>query len=209
MPRRPGLDRRVLVGEAAALADAHGLEFVTLANLAERLNVRVPSLYNHIESADELQHQLSLFALQGLSDEIARAAIGKNGAEGLLAIANAYRAFAKQHPGMYLATLRAARPNDEAMVAISGAALDVLRAVLTPFNLEGDPLIHAMRGFRSIVHGFVSLEAAYGFGLKQSIDESFQFIVLLFISGLSAANHEGLSGAAQLGEGRSVADRTA
>lgn len=187
MPRRPGLDRRVLVGEAAALADAHGLAFVTLANLAERLNVRVPSLYNHIESADELQHQLSLFGLQALGDRIARAAIGKNGAAGLLAIANAYRAFAKEHPGLYLATLRAARPNDEAMVAISDAVLDVVRAVLTPFDLEGDPLIHAMRGFRSVVHGFVSLEAAGGFGFKQSTDESFQFIVLMFVSGLSAA----------------------
>jgi AcrR family transcriptional regulator len=187
MPRRPGLDRRVLVGEAAALADARGLESVTLANLAERLNVRVPSLYNHIESADELQHQLSLFALQALSDAIARAAIGKNGAPGLLAIANAYRAFAKDHPGLYLATLRAARPEDEAMQAISAGMLDVVRAVMTPFDLAGDPLIHAMRGFRSAVHGFVSLEAAGGFGFKQSTDESFRFIVLLLISGLSAA----------------------
>jgi AcrR family transcriptional regulator len=175
----------MLVGEAAALADTHGLAFVTLANLAERLNVRVPSLYNHIESADDLQHQLSLFALQGLADAITRAAIGKNGPEGLLAIANAYRAFAKAHPGMYLATLRAPRPNDEAMLAITGAVLDVLYAVMAPFNLDGDPLIHAIRGFRSVVHGFVSLEAAGGFGFKQTTDESLQFILLLFISGLS------------------------
>ena len=190
MPRRPGLDRRVLVGEAAALADEHGLGSVTLANLAQRLNVRVPSLYNHIESADELQHQLALFALQSLGDEIARAAIGKNGAAGLVAIANAYRAFAKQHPGMYLATLRAPRANDEAMLAITGAALDVVSAVMTPFELAGDPLIHAIRGFRSIVHGFVSLEAAGGFGFKQSTDESFQFIVRLFISGFGSPNEE-------------------
>jgi AcrR family transcriptional regulator len=186
MPRRPGLDRRVLVGEAAALADARGLEYVTLGNLAERLNVRVPSLYNHIESADELQYQLSLFAMQALADEIARAAIGKNGAAGLLAVANAYRAFAQQHPGMYGATLRAPRPNDEATQTILGAGLDVFYAIMAPFNLTGDPLIHAIRGFRSIIHGFVSLEAAGGFGFKQSTDESFEFILLLFISSLGA-----------------------
>ena len=180
----------MLVGEAAALADEHGLESVTLGNLAERLNVRVPSLYNHIESADELQYQLSLFAQKALGDEIARAAIGKNGAAGLLAIANAYRAFAKHHPGLYLATLRAPRPSDEAMQAITGAALDVLRAVMAPFDLDEDPLIHAIRGFRSIVHGFVSLEAAGGFGFKQSTDESFEYIVLSFISGLGAADPE-------------------
>jgi AcrR family transcriptional regulator len=186
MPRRPGLDRHALVGEAAALADERGLEFVTLSNLAERLNVRAPSLYNHIESADELQHQLSLFALQALCDEIARAAIGRNGAAGLHAVANAYREFAKQHPGMYGATLRALRPDDAAAQAISGQMLDVMRAVLAPFNLDEDRSIHAMRGFRSLVHGFVSLESVNGFGLKQNIDESFDFVLRSFVSGLDA-----------------------
>jgi AcrR family transcriptional regulator len=186
MPRRPGLDQRVLIGEAAALADERGFDFVTLANLAERLNVRAPSLYNHIASADELLHQLALFAMKALAAEISRAAIGKNGRAGVLAVANGYRAFAKQHPGMYGATLRAPRPTDTAMLAVSEGMLDVLRAVLAPFDLDKDRLVHAVRAFRSVVHGFVSLEAARGFGLPQSTDESFQFIVLLFIAGLEA-----------------------
>ena len=189
MPRRPGLDRRVLVGEAAALAAERGLDSVTLANLAERLHVRAPSLYNHIDGADELQNQLSLFALEALRNEIARAAIGHNGAAGLIAIANAYRMFAKQHPGMYGATLRASRPDDAAMQQVVGDMLDILRAVLAPFDLDEDLSIHAMRGFRSLVHGFVSLEAVNGFGLTQSIDESFHFVIRSFIAGLNDANH--------------------
>jgi AcrR family transcriptional regulator len=189
MARRPGLDKRVLIDEAAALADARGLDFVTMANIAARFSVRVQSLYNHIETADELQRELSLFALQAMSDVISRAAIGKNGAPGLLAIANAYRKFAKEHPGMYSATRRAPRPDDEAMLAVTGGMLEVLGAVLAPYNFEGDRLVHVMRGFRCIVHGFVSVEADNGFGLKQSTDESFQFILQLFISGLTVANH--------------------
>ena len=179
----------MLVGEAAALADERGLDFVTLANLAKRLNVRAPSLYNHIESADELQSQLSLFALQALGAEFARAAIGQNGAAGLLAIANAYRTFAKEHPGMYRATLLAPRPDDAALQKVAGDMLDVLRAILAPFGLDENLSIHAMRGFRSLVHGFVSLEALNGFGLPQDIDESFQFVILSFIAGLNDANH--------------------
>jgi AcrR family transcriptional regulator len=194
MPRRPGLDQRVLVGEAAALADERGFDFVTLANLAERLNVRAPSLYNHIASADELLHQLALFAMKALAAEISRAAIGKNGKAGLLAVANGYRAFAKQHPGMYGATLRAPRPTDTAMLAVSEGMLDVLRAVLAPFDLDEDHVVHAVRAFRSVVHGFVSLESAQGFGLPQSTDESFEFIVRLFIEGLEA-RHRAADGA--------------
>lgn len=185
MPRRPGLDRNALVGEAARLADERGLASVTLANLAERLNVRPPSLYNHIDGSDELHHQLSLFALQALGNTLARAAIGLNGAAGLLAIANAYRAFAKRHPGMYDATLRAPRPGDTALQNIAQELLDVVRAVLVPFGLDEERTIHVIRGFRSIVHGFVSLEAAGGFGLPQSIDESFHVILTSFIAGLS------------------------
>ncbi len=176
----------MLVGEAAALADERGLGFVTLANLAERLNVRAPSLYNHIASAEQLQNQLTLFALQALRDDIARAAIGKNGADGLLAIANAYRTFSKDHPGMYGATLRAPGPDGVALQQIAGDVLDIVRAILVPFGLSEDMTIHAIRGFRSIVHGFVSLEADHGFGLPQSIDESFQFIMQSFITGLEA-----------------------
>jgi AcrR family transcriptional regulator len=178
----------MLVGEAAALADERGLDFVTLANLAQRLNVRAPSLYNHIESAEELQNRLTLFALRALRDDIARAAIGKNGAAGIMAIANAYRAFAKDHPGMYSATVRAPRPNDVAPHEIAGEILDIVRAILGPFDLDEDTAIHAIRGFRSIVHGFVSLEAGHAFGLSQSIDESFQVIMQSYISGLKDAN---------------------
>jgi len=186
VPRRPGLDRRALVGEAAALADERGLDFVTLANLAERLNVRAPSLYNHIASAEQLQNQLTLHALQALRDDLARAAIGKNGSDGVLAFANAYRTFAKDHPGMYGATLRAPRWDDVEQRQIAGDVLTIVRAILVPFRLSEDMTIHAIRGVRSIVHGFVSLEAGQGFGLTQSIDESFQFIMHSFITGLEA-----------------------
>jgi AcrR family transcriptional regulator len=188
MPRKRGLDRSVLVGEAAALADERGLDFVTLANLAERLNVRAPSLYNHIASAEHLQNQLTLFALRALRDELARAAIGRNGADGVLAIAQAYRTFAKEHPGMYGATLRAPRPDDPALQQIAGEVLDIVRAILTPFHLSEDMTIHAIRGFRSVVHGFVSLEAGGAFGLAQSIDESFHFVMQSFLAGLAYAN---------------------
>jgi len=184
MPRRPGLDQRILVSAAAELADEGGLELVTIASLAARLNVRPPSLYNHIESAGELHHQLTLFALRSLCDAASRAAVGRNGPGGVLAVANVYREYAQRHPGLYGATLRAAPPGDAAMQRISTEFLDIMRAVLVPFDLGETDLIHAVRGFRSVVHGFVSLEAAHGFGLPQSIDDSFHFVIRSFIQGL-------------------------
>ena len=44
--------------------------------------------------------------------------------------------------------------------------------------------LHAVRGLRSVVHGFASLEVAGGFGLPLDLDESFRRLVEMFIGGL-------------------------
>jgi AcrR family transcriptional regulator len=181
MPRRAGLDRRAVVEAAAAAADESGLENVTLAGLAERLNIRPPSLYNHIAGIDELHAELALLGTRTLQAEIARAAIGRNGIEGINAVADAYRRFAKARPGLYRATLRAPKPEDVELIAVASEFLDVMAAVMAPLQLRGDELVHAMRALRSLVHGFVSLEMAHGFGLPQDIDESFRFMLDSFV----------------------------
>jgi AcrR family transcriptional regulator len=181
MPRRRGLDRRVVIEEAAALADESGLESVTFANLAERLRIRAPSLYNHVAGTDELRAQLALLGVRALQAGLARAAIGRNGVDGIVAVADAYRRFAKSRPGLYRATLSAPKPTDVELIAASSEFLDVMKAVMSPLQLRGNDVIHAMRALRSFVHGFVSLEAVHGFGLPQEIDESFHFMLQSFV----------------------------
>ena len=46
---RAGLDPAVVVASAAGLADEVGLTNVTMGLLGERLGVRAPSLYKHID----------------------------------------------------------------------------------------------------------------------------------------------------------------
>ena len=57
MPRR-GLDRARVVAAAGDIADAEGLEAVTLARVAQQLGVRSPSLYNHVAGRDGLLRAL-------------------------------------------------------------------------------------------------------------------------------------------------------
>lgn len=47
--------------------------------------------------------------------------------------------------------------------------------------------IHAARGLRSIIHGFVSLELADGFGLVLDHDASFVWVLRGYIAGVRAA----------------------
>jgi AcrR family transcriptional regulator len=184
MPRKTGLDRGAIVREAALLADESGIGNVTFAQLAERVGIRAPSLYNHVESVDVLHRELAALGLRALATAMARAAVGRNGPEGIVAIAAAYRAFAKERPGLYAATLPAADPSDPDMRCSAAEMMETTRAVLAPFALDEPATIHALRALRSLVHGFVSLEAAGAFGLPENVDESFAWALEAFVRSL-------------------------
>jgi len=189
MASRVGLDRGAVVRAAAGLADAAGGKEVTLADLAAHLGVRTPSLYNHVTGQEGLRRELALLGTRELGARLGRAAIGRAADDALLALAHAYRAFASERPGLYAATLRAPAPGDEAHQAASEEILAVLRAVLEAYGLRDEAAVHVIRGLRSLLHGFVSLELAGGFGLPLDVDESFVHLVRIYIGGLPRLEH--------------------
>jgi AcrR family transcriptional regulator len=183
VPRR-GLDRATVVEAAAALADAEGLEQLTLARVAERLGIRTPSLYNHVAGLEGLRRELALEGLRILNACLPRAALGKARGDAVRAVADAYRAFARERPGLYAASLRAVGEEDKDLQRAGQEVVEVVLAVLAGFGLSGEDALHATRALRAIVHGFVSLEAAGAFGLPLDLDESFHRLVGTFIAGL-------------------------
>ena len=176
MPRA-GLSEERVVEEAEALADEGGP--VTLVELARRLGVQVPSLYKHVAGADDLQRLVSLRARNEFADVLARATVGKSRADAVGALASAYRDWATAHPGRYASTLRAPDPADPADVAASTAAIRVVFDALAGYGLVDEDAIDATRLFRSTLHGFVTLDAAGGFGLPD-LDRSFDRMVAVF-----------------------------
>jgi AcrR family transcriptional regulator len=176
MPRA-GVTTARVVSEAETLADEVGLAEVSLAQIAGRLDVRVPSLYKHIAGLDALHSLVEARAKTELGDAIARAAVGVSGDDAVDALAKAYRAWAKKHPGRYSATLKAPDPGDEASVVASDRAVRIVFDALAGYGLAGDDTIDATRAMRAALHGFVALEAAGGFGLPQDVDRSFQKLV--------------------------------
>jgi AcrR family transcriptional regulator len=184
MPR-VGLDTDAVVGAAARLADADGLESVTLARLAAELGVRAPSLYAHVDGLEDLRRRLGARGARELADALRVAAAGRAGTEALVAVADAYRAYARAHPGSY-AALQQARElsRSEEAARAAAAVVDVVVAVLRGYGLEGDDAVHATRAIRAALHGFVLLEEVGGFAMEQSIDESFGRLVATLDAGL-------------------------
>jgi AcrR family transcriptional regulator len=186
MPRA-GLDTAAVVDAAAKLADAEGLESVTLARLAAVLGVRSPSLYAHVVSLEDLRRRIGSRGARELTARLGRAAAGRAGSDALRAVAHAYRAYGHEHPGTYAAAQRARelQKNDEA-VAASREATDVVLAVLRGFGLDGEDAVHAARTVRVALHGFVSLEAEEGFAIDLSLDETFERLIATLDRGLRA-----------------------
>ncbi len=184
MAARAGLDHATVVQAAATLADQQGLEAVSLATLATQLGVRSPTLYHYVDGLAGLRRELALLGTQELTRRLGRAVMGKAGDEAVLALAHTYRAFVKEHPGLYAATVQAADLADSTHVAAQSELVEIAMRTLTAYRLTDTEAVHVVRMLRSVVHGFATLEGSGGFGLSVDLDESFRQLLQVFIASL-------------------------
>jgi AcrR family transcriptional regulator len=187
MAKRVGINLDAVVRAAAKIADDEGWDALTLARVAGKLRVRSPSLYNHVGGLEALRRELKLLVMRELNTALTRATIGKSRDNAVRALAVAYRAFVKRHPGTYAATMVAAPKNDPAVEAAAGHIVETCLSVLSGYGLDRREGIHAIRAMRSAVHGFAALEIAGGFGIPLDVDKSFDWLVASLLKGLSSS----------------------
>lgn len=185
MVKRRGLTQEAVVRRAVEMANAaRNPDAVTLTGLAASLDIQPPSLYNHIAGMDGLKRGMRLYALTHLSRSLRLAAAGQTGRKALLFLAYAYRQFAHDNPGVYPLILPAVPLDDAAAAEASEEVLTTIVLILGSMGLEGDDAFHAVRGMRSLLHGFVSLEMSGGFAMPLEVDKSFQRAVAAYIDGI-------------------------
>lgn len=159
---RVGLTPERLTLAGAELADEVDFDQVTVSALARRFDVKVASLYSHLKNSQELKTRIALFALEELADRVADAVAGRAYKDALAAFADAYRDYAREHPGRYAAARL--RLDPETAAASAGVRhAQMTRAILRGYDLTGPDQTHAVRMLGSVFHGYVSLELAGGF----------------------------------------------
>ncbi|ALC91702.1 TetR family transcriptional regulator [Bacillus sp. FJAT-18017] len=190
MSPRPkqALELKTILETAAKIADKSGLNEVTLANLSKELNIRPPSLYNHFEGLSGLHENLAVYGIQQLYNSLVKEAVGLAGEEAVMKLAKAYVDFVRRHPGLYEATISTRTVINEEFHEVGNKIVDLTKRVLKAYGLEGESAIHAVRGLRSILHGFSSLEQKGGFGLALETDLSLTFIIKSFLKGIEEIN---------------------
>ena len=186
MPRA-GLGPASVTEAGAALANEVGFDQLSMGLLAERLGVKTPALYNHVTSQAHLVHRIAILATTELADAIRDATQGRAGRDALAAGAQAMRMYVREHPGRYAAgnAARLTGPDDPLMAA-AGRVIASWAAMLRGYRLDPDQEIHAVRMLRSMLHGFATLEAAGGFQIDTSVDDSFIWMINFIDHGLQA-----------------------
>jgi AcrR family transcriptional regulator len=179
---RAGLDRATVIAAAAEVADERGLGRLTMGLVAERLGVRTPSLYKHVDSLAELHQGIAALAMTELGDALRDATQGYAGRDALAAAARAMRSYLTGHPGRYAATV--GRDADPEFDAAGARVIESLAAVLRGYRIDPAEQTHALRTLRSALHGFTTLQVAHGFQWDADTDQSFEWLIDFLDRGL-------------------------
>jgi len=173
-----------LLKEATTLVNRRGFDGLSMNDLAQALGVRTPSLYSHVKGIEDVKRLLALHALAEMNAEATRVTIGKSGPDAVRALLNAYRDFAEKNPGLYAASIPTPPRSDRAWSGAVELLMSTFLAALQQYGLRGADGVHALRGLRSLVHGFVSLEIAGALKHPVDRDESFAWLVESFLAAL-------------------------
>lgn len=189
MPRA-GLTPQTVLEAALDVVDESGAAGLTLAAVASRTGVAVPSLYKHIDGLPALRRKATAAVLDEFTAGLTAAVLGYSGPAALDRFLRAYRDYARANPGRYQLTVPAGDTADAAdaeVVAAGERAVGIVLALLDGAGITGEDAIHATRCLRAAVHGFVLLEISGGFGLPESTDASFDRLVDMLIAAVFGA----------------------
>jgi AcrR family transcriptional regulator len=182
--RTTKLSRDVIVNAALSFLDREGWDALTINALANHLGTKGPSLYNHVDSLDDLRRTVRMRVVGDIIEMLNTVGGGRTRDDAVLVMAGAYRSYAHHHPGRYSAFTRMPfGGEDPEYSAATKAAAGPVIAVLASYGLQGDEAFYAALEFWSAMHGFVLLEMT---GVMDDVDTDavFSNMVLRLTAGM-------------------------
>ena len=187
MPRK-GLCQEDVVRAAVSLVEETGLARFSLGELARRLEIKTASLYNHVENLEHLRELVGHEAVSQLVQAETQAVRGKQGDAALFALAEAYRAFAREHCPLYQVIMAFPKWGNPTLEQEAGEILAPIRDVLAGYGLTETQQFHWQRVLRSVMAGFAFHEQAGGFSqFPAEKDESYRIAIQCVAEGLRRA----------------------
>lgn len=183
-----GLTKDIIVAEAVSCIESTGQPTVSLHELARRLGIKTPSLYNHIKNTRELQHEIFRYAIDQFVAHQKEATQGKEKDEAVRAFAHAYYTFATENRGLYRLIMSIPSEEDDQAKELALPLLETVVDIFSHYGMKEQDIAHWQRVFRAILHGFISQEDLGYFYYYDAVDlqTSREIAVQCFLDGLHA-----------------------
>lgn len=171
-PARTSIEE--IVHQGRAILEDEGIDGLTMQQIANAVGVRAPSLYKRIRNRNELLRMVANDTARELTACLDSAADTGDPRADLIALANAFRGFARAYPAAY-GLLFAPLPDDaraDADWTVRGSEA-VLRASA---GLAGEEnALEAARTVTAWANGFIAMELAGAFRLGGDVDRAFDY----------------------------------
>lgn len=185
---KKGLSRDLIIDTALRLVEERGPLGLSMRELAEALNVKAASLYNHISGMDDLMGQVGLRATEMRTRAQLEAIAGKTRAEALFALADTYHAFAMAHESLDKVIMGLQRNLSPVLPQAGELTMKPILQVLGGYALSDDARIHWQRVLRATMHGFCVHEHMGGFSYSPlPVSDSYHMAIRCIAEGLEKA----------------------
>lgn len=161
-PEKTSLGQIVTAGRE--LLEAGGQQELTMRGVAERVGVRAPSLYKHVDNRAALLTAVATATV----DELAANLASTDGS--LEELARCYRRFAGAWPEAFRLVLRSEHAPPQALARV---AEPILRAAEELVGTE--QALDAARLLSAWVTGFIEMELNGAFRLGGDVDQTFEY----------------------------------
>ena len=147
---------------AVTVLEEAGPEALTMRELADRMGIRAPSLYKHVQDKDDIVAGVQEWALRDLARHLSAVP-----GQGLVALAEAYRSWARAHPRLYEVATRRPLARERIAPGVEDAAAAPLVTAV-----GGDE--HLARALWALAHGLVDLELSDRFPPGADLDATWR-----------------------------------
>lgn len=157
------ISREMVIETACNIADEKGLHNVSLKVVAEKLGIRTPSLYNHIEGLDELLREVAHQGMRTMNERMMQAAVGRAGDEAIRCIAVEYLNFMIEHPGIYETIQWGTWNGTEKTAELFAEYTKLLGRIVRSCGCREEKTDEIVKLLSGILHGFTTLQLKNAF----------------------------------------------
>lgn len=176
--------KTAVIQAASDIADEKGLNNVSLKAVAERLNIRTPSLYNHIENLDDLLREVAHNGMRTMNQRMTQAAIGKSGDTAIEAVAIEYLNYMIEHCGVYETIQWATWHGTDETAKIFNEYTDLLKTLILSCNLRSDNVSEILNLITGFLHGYITLQLRYALFEPEKVREELAVALNTVLTGI-------------------------